>query len=403
MSEHEHYEELCAMLATGQITDDELKVLRIHLTSCTECARLAASFSRMGGEIVSERASRSTDEEMRGVRSRFLARARELGIELPTQRGKQTGWTSRHTLVPLVLAVAAVLLVAVFAKTRTSTAGGKRELSSHVASVTSSVPAVLGGVAPAPELSASLQKLEHERGELQKAIASNEARKTALEMQVSKLTGMGQQQQRDIDSLRRKISDLSSERDENALQLASALNGLEKARTELTAANVQLATQQHQLAAVTEEARLEEAKYEREKVIASAGKDGHSILAARNLHIIDVYDVNGQGKRQKAFGRIFYVEDRELVFYAYDLASVLRKDTRFYAWGSGHGESPYVARLGVLHNDGNGEGRWELRFNDGGVLARIDSVFVTAEENDAQAPKGKRLLVAVLGDQPNHP
>ena len=402
MSGHEHYEELCAILATGQITDDELKVLKTHLASCYACAGLAASFGRMGGEIILERASRSTEAEMRGVRSRFLARAREQGIELPIRRKTPATWFGSPRLAQVGFAVAAILLFAVFARMRPHAMSPHSDLSVHSVAANSSAFPATGSVV-SPELLASVQKLTRERGELQKAITANEARRAALETKLSKLTEAGEQRQKEIEGLKRSISDVGAERDGNASQLADALNGLEKAKNELVAANVQLAIQQHQLTAITDEAHLAEAKYEREKVVASAGKDGHSILAARNLHIIDVYDVNGQGKRQKAFGRVFYVENRELVFYAYDLANMTRKDTRFYAWGSGHGESPYVARLGILHNDGNGEGRWELRFNDGRVLAKIDSVFITAEENDAQAPKGKRVLVAVLGDQPNHP
>lgn len=402
MSGHEHYEQLCAILATGQITDDELQVLKTHLASCCTCADLAASFGRLGGEIVLERASRSTESEMRGVRSRFLARAREQGIDLPVRRNTPAMWLRVFRFAPVAFAAAAVLLFAVFAKSHPHTTNQHIDPSVNLEAAKSSASAATGSVA-SPELLASVQKLTRERDEFHKAITWSEVRKTSLEATLSKLTEVGEQQQKEFEGLKRNISDLNAQKDGNALQLVSALNGLEKAKDELVAANVQLAIQQHQLTAMTDEAHLAEAKYEREKVVSSAGKDGHSILAARNLHIIDVYDVNGQGKRQKAFGRVFYVEDRELVFYAYDLASMKHKDTRFYAWGSGHGESPYVARLGVLHNDGNGEGRWELRFNDGGVLAKVDSVFVTAEESDAQAPKGKRVLVAVLGDQPNHP
>ena len=402
MSGHEHYEELCAILASGQITDDELKVLKTHLGSCCACADLAASFGRIGGEIVLERASRSTESEMRGVRTRFLARAREQGIELPIRRSTPAAWLFSPRFALVGIAVAAVLLLAVFVRMRPHAIGPNTDLSVQSVAANSSALTATGSEV-SPELLASVQKLTRERAELQTAITANEARRTVLEAKLSKLTEMGERRQKEIEGLKRSISNLSSERDGNASQLAATSRGLETAKNELVAANAQLSIQQHQLTAMTDEAHLAEAKYEREKIVASAGKDGHSILAARNLHIIDVYDVNGQGKRQKAFGRVFYVEDRELVFYAYDLASMTRKNTRFYAWGSGHGESPYVARLGVLHNDGNGEGRWELRFNDGGVLAKIDSVFVTAEENDAQAPKGKRVLVAVLGDQPNHP
>jgi len=39
------------------------------------------------------------------------------------------------------------------------------------------------------------------------------------------------------------------------------------------------------------------------------------------------------------------------------------------------------------------------------VLAEIDSVFITLErtDEDISQPKGKRLLTAYLGTQPNHP
>jgi len=32
------------------------------------------------------------------------------------------------------------------------------------------------------------------------------------------------------------------------------------------------------------------------------------LVAARNLHIVDVYDADPSGKRQRAFGRVFYTE-----------------------------------------------------------------------------------------------
>ena len=402
MSGHEHYEELCAILTTGQITEDELKVLKSHLASCSACSILAASFARIGSEVILERANRSTESEMRDVRSRFLARAREQGIELPLSRESAATSLKMYRLAPLGFAIAASLLVVAFARMHPHATHPTSNASINLEATHSTPLAETRSVISAEMLS-SLQQSTHERGELQKVISVNEARKVALEAQVLKLKESEEQEQRQIEDLKSSLSSLSSARDGEAAQLAGAINGLENAKNELIAANVQLAMQQRQLTAMTDQAHLAEAEYEREKIVTSAGKDGHSILAARNLHIIDVYDVNGQGKRQKAFGRVFYVEDRELVFYAYDLASMTRTNTRFYAWGFGHGDSPYVARLGVLHNDGNGEGRWELRFNDGGVLAKIDSVFVTAEENEAQLPKGKRVLVAVLGDQPNHP
>src|SRR5262249_44915552 len=51
-------------------------------------------------------------------------------------------------------------------------------------------------------------------------------------------------------------------------------------------------------------AKLEEqsAVVERETELLSAGREIRDVVAARNLHIIDVYDTDGRGKTKTAFG-----------------------------------------------------------------------------------------------------
>jgi len=53
------------------------------------------------------------------------------------------------------------------------------------------------------------------------------------------------------------------------------------------------------------------------------------------LHIIDVYDVGGQGELERPFGRIFYTEGKSLIFYAFDLDQQkgLKRGAVFQAWG----------------------------------------------------------------------
>ena len=58
---------------------------------------------------------------------------------------------------------------------------------------------------------------------------------------------------------------------------------------------------------------------ERERTLLAAGRDIHDLMGARNLHIADVFDVDSKGKDQRAFGRIFYTEEKSLIFYAFDL------------------------------------------------------------------------------------
>jgi hypothetical protein len=152
-----------------------------------------------------------------------------------------------------------------------------------------------------------------------------------------------------------------------------------------------------------EHVNYEKANAEQAQALLAAGPDGQGILAARNLHIVDVYDADTTGKR-RSFGRIFYVENQELVFYAYDLSDQRHANAEFYAWGAGLNPGQEVARLGILHNDGRSEKRWVLKYNDARVLSKLDSIFVTAETgSNPDKPKGKRVLFAVLAGQPNHP
>jgi hypothetical protein len=130
-----------------------------------------------------------------------------------------------------------------------------------------------------------------------------------------------------------------------------------------------------------------------------------SLVTARNLHIIDVYDSDGMGKRQHAFGRIFYVEGRSLVFYAYDLGKAHRDEKiAFHVWGT-HDDKETIISLGVLHDQDPSEQRWVLAYDDPKVLSKINSVFVTIEPSnrDVTAPTGKKVLYAFLGAHPNHP
>jgi len=131
------------------------------------------------------------------------------------------------------------------------------------------------------------------------------------------------------------------------------------------------------------------------------------LVAARNLHIVDVYDADPNGKRQRSFGRVFYIEGKSLVFYAYDLADSRRLNASvvFHVWGERAGVKETTHRLGILHNDDINQSRWAMTFDDPKVLSQINSVFVTAESasNRYDSPHGKKVLYAFFGSPPNHP
>jgi hypothetical protein len=134
--------------------------------------------------------------------------------------------------------------------------------------------------------------------------------------------------------------------------------------------------------------------------------DAKEILGARDLHIVDVYDVDDSGTSSRAYGRIYYVNHSELIFYAFDLSKLERshKVVAFQAWGFRQPQSSTVESLGLFYLENATLNRWTLRVADPQILSRIDSLFVTVEPpGGSRFPKGKRLLMASLAGPPNHP
>jgi hypothetical protein len=149
------------------------------------------------------------------------------------------------------------------------------------------------------------------------------------------------------------------------------------------------------------------ASVDRERQLLSAHREIRDLIAARNLHIVDVYDTDGRGQTSRAFGRVFYTEGRSLVFYAYDLNDRHGQTGKyvFSVWGKRDAMPHDVKSLGALSRDSQTQARWVLTITDPKVLDAIDSVFVTVEPGDkpSKRPSGRPLLSAFLGSPANHP
>lgn len=131
------------------------------------------------------------------------------------------------------------------------------------------------------------------------------------------------------------------------------------------------------------------------------------ILGARDLHIVDVYDIDHDGKASLTYGRIYYINQELLLFYAFDLghnSAKNRKAVAFQAWGFHQPNSKTAESLGLFYLDDAKLDRWALRISDPHLLSRIDTLFVTVEPPGGSAtPKGHQLLLASLAGPPNHP
>jgi hypothetical protein len=189
-------------------------------------------------------------------------------------------------------------------------------------------------------------------------------------------------------------------------ELARAVAEAEKMRTARDAATAELVAQQYRLNLLNEGIKNERASVEQERQLTSVAKDIRELMGARNLHIIDVFDADGNGKPKKSFGRVFYVEGRSLIFYAFDLKQKSSGNTKvsFQAWGQRGASRDRPRSLGVFNVDDHAQGRWVLKVEDPAKLASIDSVFVTVEPpGGADQPTGQKLLYAFLGSYANHP
>jgi len=194
-----------------------------------------------------------------------------------------------------------------------------------------------------------------------------------------------------------------SQQDQQQLgQVRTQVEKLSKNNDQLTAS---LVAQQFHIKDLSEEVESQKAAVERERQLTAAAGDVRELMSARNLHIIDVADLDGEGKSKKSFGRVFYTEGRSLIFYAFDLSQKgSASKVSFQAWGQGQSTSTSIKNLGVFQVDDQVQKRWVLRVDNPELLKSVESVFVTVEPSPGRdKPSGKKLLYAYLGSQANHP
>ncbi len=210
----------------------------------------------------------------------------------------------------------------------------------------------------------------------------------------------------ELENSRGEETELSARAHEIQGRLEKTGQELEAVIQDRNRALASVQAKQQELEALTLELSTAQDSVERDRRLLAANRDIRDLMGARNLRIIDVFDVDGKGRTRKPFGRVFFTEGKSLVFYAFDLdhdPSSLQA-AAFQGWGS-HG--PYksaVQSLGIFYRDDQKSNRWFLKFDNPQALAEIDSVFVTIEPpGGSRKPTGVRLLSAYLKADLNHP
>jgi hypothetical protein len=427
VGKHEHFETLCAAASVGQASGAELAELREHLATCGYCRQTYSEFLQLGAVRC---ATDSKDQEVTGTealgyidsalfREKFLKKAQDEGIVISPRnlglpmadslRGVPKGaWA---TYAGLTIA-ASVLLVL-------GAVGGYRLKSSRVTvqSVDAFKPTEAfpsrspQGKLTDQALETSISRLEGENRRLISEIASL---KGALAAQSSTLNEL-QVTAATSEKERASVVSVAKERDTTIDDLQHRLN---QAQAEVTSVRAQLESDRaaNQATVAADQARIGElsdqlgeqsASLEREREMLTANKDIRDLMAARNLHIADIFDTDTRGKTRAAFGRVFFTEGKSLIIYAYDLNDHRVQDAGYHyrVWGKREGPSQRARSLGMFYSDDKSQKRWVFKYDDPKVLSEIDSVFVTLEPpgKNPTEPKGDKFLYAYLRNQPNHP
>jgi hypothetical protein len=429
----EYFEELCALSAGGQISETELVELRDHMQHCARCRTAHADFV----DILHDKMplvdpglnSPSTPagffSETSSYRERFLTRARKQGLAVsqaaePAGRKRKFGiWPFPGFGYPQVaaLAIASLLAIAgILGYSLRESDSRIRKLTADMAAMSRQIqqqdklaennpqplqttPTVAAPVVAQPSTDRDLVKARQD-------YAAAEARATALLEQfqtvASELQASKEQNEQAIRS-REQLEQKLKEAEQVATTVKQDLQEMRQARSK---DGVMIAAQDLEMQKLSEKLSEQTEILERERALLTAGRDVHELMGARNLHIADVFDVDSKGKDQKAFGRIFYTEEKSLIFYAFDLGdrNTAKRNASYQVWGTrGPAQNP-AQSLGIFYVDDQKQNRWILKFEVPRILAEIDSVFVTIEPPGGSArPTGRKFLYAYLNANPNHP
>lgn len=425
-SQHEQFLELCALAASGNLSEAEGKKLREHLADCSECREAIRDFNSVVDGMIPE-----LTPELKGepsLDSSFSQEKAEASFQkrLATEKEREQsgaeagspllavrrGHFFRHHFdryeiwIPLL---ASAVLCATFGILSYRTGRNHGIEWARLEQESKPVSAVLANAATQPN--SELQKLELASRDAALADLRREIVQKSSELE--KLRALASSQQL---ALRASAGDKSSviqERD-RLLQQVSAnedilrgteerLKNLERERSDYVI---------HTASLETRVADLSRSMLERERLtteqqdLLAKDRDIRDLIGARDLYITEIYDVARNGDTRKAAGRVFFTKGKSLVFYAYDLTENpgVKDASTFEAWGQRGSDWHQAAKLGIFYQDNTAKKRWVVKSNDRKALAQIDAVFITVEPNGgSERPTGKPLLFAYLKVAPNHP
>jgi hypothetical protein len=436
MEPHDKFLELCAISTSGDLTEEEQKILEGHLAECPDCRQALKEFEAAADvgvpllhpQLANPDSSEPTSipiEVAKGTPTRPtrqmetphqerepIEQSREL--RFPHRNGDrhmQVNWN--YVWMPFAAAVVLTVALGIY-----SFQVGKRR-GQEVVGVTPNIDA-----RRVDALEQTISDAGHDREVLRAQLAGRDRMIVELRRQVADQTVA----LNEMKSAQLKLEH-SLQSDEAAKQQVAQEQGAlsQQLAQQLDATQVSLQRTQAQLDSLRRERtqdqsradslegqvrdlhgqlRDQEQELGKEQELLAHDRDIRDLMGARDLYIAEVYDVARDGQTQKPYGRVFYTKGKSLVFYAYDLdqQAGFKSASTFQAWGSRGLDKQQATSLGVFYQDNAAKKRWVLKFDDPKKLEQINAVFVTVEPNGgSHKPSGKPLLFAYLKVDPNHP
>jgi DNA repair exonuclease SbcCD ATPase subunit len=422
--DHEKYRELVAMAATGQLSALEHEELQSHLAACSDCRAELAGYEDLAFQYLPVMLPEAQDSLPINSDDFLLRPSARNGQGALKQKQRSRSSSSWPTISPFYryappIAACTLLAAGVFGvaawqtrqkieiqATALAAASGKNaQLNEQIARLQA------GHAETSSVFQSKLSESSQENARLSEQVK-------ALTQQLASASARVQDLLNQVDSDQGRESSLSTKLKDDEQKIAQLGSDLQAARTERNErASVnnsndatELERQKGHLKELETSLAAESESIERERKLLAADRDIRDLMGARNLHILDVFDLEGNGQPRKAFGRVFYTEGKSLIFYAFDLGKDKKKhassmmDASFQAWGAQEYNHQFSQNLGIFYQDDQKDNRWVLKFTDPSVLAEINYVFVTLEPTGgSKKPTGPKLLYAYLNSGINHP
>jgi hypothetical protein len=431
LNDHQKFKELAALAQARALTVSERIELKRHLELCETCRLISGEYSLLGSQGMDFLAAdgghvlEAEGWDHRAAQNELSSRIREFEYgaspqaevaPLPYPARFFGAWNAGLRWA----ATAAVACLVVAVGVGAYKLGTRRQA---VRVQVSSVALVSPALTP-------LQQLASEKKTADNLLAMQTLQISRLERQISG-------EQRDLAGLRaalrvaeEKSSELSDannkgeeqfrqvseERDKLAGQLRDAEKAYQSLQLEFTSlraehdrALLHTASLESKIDELSAAARDQDRRIKDNEQYLASDRDIRELMGARKLYIADVFDVDSGSHTRKPFGRVFYTQNKSLIFYAFDLDREpgVKNASAFQVWGQRDGESSaksHPMNLGILYMDSESNRRWVLRWDDPKQLAEIDAVFVTVEPHGgSQKPTGKPFLYALLRKEANHP